>query len=598
MTQTAQALSTPPSEVDAGPTRFDFFGLPRPVQDRFIASASGAGVPQPLMFCAAQSLSSYRWRVLRWLLLVAGSLVVFALSSALGFGELDHPLAIQPVVMGLVYALSAAAAAVGLAGYMWARSRHRRFPYPLGIYYFPIGVIVAMDGALEVYPLRTMQALEPERARRVRVNFSTRQFAFTLPEGVTIDQLREQAERDVARFNEAYAAKNRRALAALDPLRDSGFSNPLSSRSQLTRPSDWRPLRFGLAIALGTTVGVLFFLARNKLAEQTLYKQAVNTDTVEAYRAYLERGGQRADVEQVLLPRAELKAARGDLDRVEAYAAAHPNSQIRPEIEQALREELLVELQKVEQASTLEALEAFKREHPAHAMIASELTRARHQLFEQALTRFVEEYQPDESVRQMFEKLLAYSETHGPLVRVSFRRQLSPRTSTIDNAIRRSGYYMGTKSVPSQYFEAEHAEPRERESVAQLTRRLQSAFSPDILRFVEGDYEQDGGELPRVQSPTLLISYTVTMSGGYTTNRPRGVYVGLGMMIQSDVLLPESGSVFEFKDSSWLPPDINEISREVLMPVDVYDRNAREGLRRFRGRLLKRLLGDAAGSPE
>lgn len=599
MTQTAPALSTPPPEVDARPTRFDFFGLPRPVQDRFIASASGSGVPQPLLYCAAQSLSSDRWRVLRWLLLVVGALSVFAFSSVLGFGELDHPLAIQPVAMGLLYALSAGATALGLAGYMWERSRHRRYPYPLGIYYFPIGVVVALDEALELYPLRTMQRWEPAGSRSVRAIFPARQFTFALPEGVTVEQLQEQAERDVARFKDAYEAKNRRALATLDPLRDSGFSNPLSSRSQLSRPADWRSLRFGVAVLLGASVGVLFFLARNKAAEQTLYKHAVAADSVEAYRAYLERGGQRADVERVLLPRAELKAARGDLDRVEAYAAAHSDSDIRAEIEQALREELLAQLEKPQQSATLESLEAFKKEHPAHTMIAPEIARARHQLFDQALARFVEQYQPDEGVRQMFEKLLAYSEEHGPQVRVSFRRELSPRTSTVDNAIRRSGYYMGTKSIPSQYFEPEHAEPRERESVAQLVERLQSAFSTEILRFTEGGYEQGGGEFPRVEVPTLLISYTVTMSGGYTTNRPRGVYVGLGMTFQSDVLLPDSGgSVFEFKDSSWLPPDINEISRETLMPEDVYDRNAREGLRRFRERLLKRLLGDTANAPQ
>jgi hypothetical protein len=121
---------------------------------------------------------------------------------------------------------------------------------------------------------------------------------------------------------------------------------------------------------------------------------------------------------------------------------------------------------------------------------------------------------------------------------------------------------------------------------------MQSTFSPSILRFVTNRGEEGAGAEPTVLRPTLLISYKTEMSGGYTTNRPRGVYVGLGMMFQFAGLVPGVKEPFRFKDSAWLPPDINEISKNLLRPDQVYEANAAEGFERFLNGLLGRLLGE------
>jgi hypothetical protein len=60
--------------------------------------------------------------------------------------------------------------------------------------------------------------------------------------------------------------------------------------------------------------------------------------------------------------------------------------------------------------------------------------------------------------------------------------------------------------------------------------------------------------------------------------------------IQSSLILPPATSSYEFKDSSWIAPDVNEISRNMMTPKDVYETNARTALERFRDRLLRRLL--------
>jgi hypothetical protein len=272
------------------------------------------------------------------------------------------------------------------------------------------------------------------------------------------------------------------------------------------------------------------------------------------------------------------------------YAEAHPDSKIRTEITLALREALLRDLVRVQQEGTLGALEQFKATTPAHKVIEPELAAARAQVFAAALAQYKAKARPDERIQQVFEALLRHSERQGPSVQVRFRREVPKSAERSDSAIRRSAYYAGKASLPSQYFSKEYAEPREKVAGQALVEALQKHFSPEILRFELGPGLEGEGELPKVDVPTLFITHTTEMSGGYTTNRPRGVYVGLGLMILADFVIPESEASYRTRYSVWLPPDINEISRESLTPQQVYERNATEGFARFNAKLLAELL--------
>jgi hypothetical protein len=59
--------------------------------------------------------------------------------------------------------------------------------------------------------------------------------------------------------------------------------------------------------------------------------------------------------------------------------------------------------------------------------------------------------------------------------------------------------------------------------------------------------------------------------------------------------VPKLEQAYTYKFSKWLPPDINEISRENMKPSQVYEKNLRLGFEQFAQRLLADLLPAKAG---
>ncbi len=562
-------------------TRFDFYSLSRPVQDRFLASATGRGVPEVVLFApAARSVGA------GWLILLVVGTVGLIMALTVGYADLESSYAIQPVWFVLVYALCAGAAGLGLMGFTWARASHLRFPYRLGSYFFPCGVFVAHDEHLQLFPIADLKSVSAQGERSVKLAFSSRSFVFSVPAGLELGALQEKIDSFKARFQKAYAMHNRRELAALDPIRDSGFSNPLSSKDPIRKPADQRVMRYTVGLVVGLVLGAIGFGVRNTFGKQALYAEARKQDTAQAYRDYLARGGERADVRELLLPRAELQATVGSLDAVEQYIEANPDSKIMPEIEAVLHKELLKALEEVKRKGTLAAIAEFKQAHPRHQSILPQLQAARTQVFEVAHERFVAATDTGEEAHLLFRKILEYSNKNGPAVEVRFRRNIPRSAERADTSIRRSAYYTGPSSLPAQYLGEKHALPREQEAAKAIIDHLQPLFPEEIIKFVPGKFEEGFGKPPAVDKPTLFVSYTTEMSGGYTTQRPRGVYVGLGLMVRAEFRTPDGKRWLSLKDSSWLPPDVNEIWRESLRPEQVYDRNARLGFKRFLDKYL------------
>lgn len=580
----SQSLHEPTSNsagAEGASRHVDFFALPRPIQDRVVASLTGQGVPEIIAFEAPS-----QWLALRFLAGAAFCVVGLCVLASLGYGDLQSALALHPSGLATVYVALGLGAGVGVGAYVRQRSAGD-YPFRLGCYLFPVGVIEVKPRQISILSLAEQTGVEGAGQGRFAVSFGRRRFRFSLPERRTLQDVKSELEEHRSRLTSALAASDRRALAGLDPVRDSGFSNPLSSRAPLVRPKQ-RYVAWGALALAGACLAMLFFLLRNELAERSLYRQAVELNTPESYRSYLERGGDRSEVAELLLPRAELMAASGNLDAVEAYAANNPDSKIRDTIDAVLRLELLEELQRALADSDLAAIEAFKERHPGYAVVAKELEAARREVFQRAFTQFDTEYSPTREVRDFVQQLVHYSEQHGPTVHVRFVSTLPPSIERADSAVRRSAYFTGSKAVPSRYFSGQIAEAREKRAATALVAALQSAFDPTILRFAVAD-----GPAPSpLQVPTLVVEYKTEMSGGYTTNRPRGVYVGLGMMFQADWQIPERDESFKFKDSSWLPPDVNEISRNMMTHEQVYEKNATEGFERFVRRFVERVLGE------
>jgi hypothetical protein len=592
MTQAADVEATAKPSPATGSSRdqFDFFELPRPIQDRLLASVSGSGAPRVILFQPASVVSGLSSIAV----FVASASVVLALAVA-GYGSLKSPFALQAVMLTPIYGAFGGLAAIALAAYAWARSAQGRYPYRFGSYLFPSGVLVIKDDQLRWHRLDALEAFQPVGTNRVRLRFPGTAFVFPLPQGLTGVQVERTLEDFRERLRVAYEQKDRRALAALDPLRDSGFSNPLSSHNSIPRPRDQRPWRYALALILGATIAVMIFFARNKLGERTIYQRALSANTIHSYQDYLARGGLRPEVSEILLPRAQLEKIKTDTALVEEFSLAYPDSKIRGEIDLALRAALLRELEKVREAGTLEALAAFAKQHPQQALIEQEVALARRAVFDSAYAEFKKNSDASDLVRRLFRQMVTASETAGPEVEVRFLRKEPVSARSADSAIRRSAYYGGAASLPSQYFTAEAAKPREDAAAAKLAAALQESFPSEVLKFMPGESASGDEELPKTTRPTLFMTYKTEMSGGYTTNRPRNVYVGIGFMIEAELIVPKVEDTYQIKYSKWLPPDINEISRDGLKPGQVYDANIRSALELFHEKLLADLLPPKPG---
>lgn len=579
--QAARALesaprSTPPRAV----TSRDFYALSRPIQDRFLASAAGTGVPAALAFEPATQA-----RALGWLLIAILAPIALVALLGLGFGNLAHGMAIQPVPLVVVHAGLAALGVAAIAGYSLAKSRARRFPYRLGTYLFPVGVVEASGSELRLHPISTLGDTTVSGGNAV-LRFESGTFRFRLPAERSGEQFEAWLADARSKYEAAIAAQNRRELAVLDPLRDSGFSNPLSSSQPHERPKERRSLRLGAAILVGALLGSLLFFARNKLGERLIYKAAVEANTVAAFKAYVARGGHRADVPGTLLPTAELAEARGSLEAVERYSEENPDSAIRPLIDVALREEMLTALEQVRKEGTLQAIEAFRSAHPKHAFVAPELASARKAVFAAAIARYQATSSAGPNVKAFFTNLIKHAEKNGPDVEVRFRMDVPKTAEVADSSIRKSANYTGPSALPSQYFSANYSNPREAVAGAKIVAALQAQFSPEILKFRLGEPIQGGGDLPVVSVPTLFATQRPEMSGGYTTQSPRGVYVGIGLMVFTDFVIPGGQAIQVKKQSWWLPPDVNQIWAEKLTHEQVYDQAARQGLERYVEKVL------------
>jgi hypothetical protein len=355
-------------------------------------------------------------------------------------------------------------------------------------------------------------------------------------------------------------------------------------------------LRFSWLVALfaGVVLGPLAFQARNFVSEERLYAAARASGSSADYRAYLERGGTRADVTEVLLPRAELADAvsKNSVAALVELKKKSPRAKIQGEVQGALKKALLAELDVAAAKGTLSALQAFEKEQPEHALVGAELARRKSELYQKAARSFASVAQPATSgLVGFFGRLLFYAQKNGPEVEIRFRRRPTESAKDAEVQLQKSAYFLGPDSLPSNFFQAEDWEPRETETGKEIQERLNREFPPDILRFVLAPAMQDDGQdPPKVTKPTLVITHRTEMSGAFMSKKPRGAFVGLGVMTRAALIIPNDDQPLNFKFSAWLPPDLKRWEEPGTTPADIYEALGREGLSRFSKKLQAFIL--------
>ncbi|HEX3593770.1 MAG TPA: hypothetical protein VHU80_01675 [Polyangiaceae bacterium] len=572
----------------------DFYRLERPIQDRFSDATRSIGLPAPILWEAPPTNSGAPW-----LLLAVSVSIALVWSGVHGFGHLDSSLAIAPVAFAAGYAVAVAAITYCLLRVFAGRSARASIPYRPGLFLFPAGVFDARHDPIRVFLHPELKGASVVDGTRLRVSSNQGEFLFRLPDAGAAEQARDTFERARDMYEQAARTEHRREQAMLDPLVDSGFSSPFSPKQRLGRRLPWwAKAAVPVALVVGVVAGPALWKLRNVGSEQRMFNGALASGTVESFRAYLARGGPRAEVSKVLLPRAELRRAMnaGTVEALEDFERTHPDTRIGSEVEGALQAAVTAALGDVTKAGTVTALRDFKARRARYAFIQPAADAAIVALYRGLAKKFVAGKDP--VVASLFERLLGYSKVHGPHVSIRFARRTPDSVAAADQLVKMSAYFMGKQSVPSQYYTGDYATKRESASGEQIAAAINAPFPADVLHAEVVPPLVGQEPLPAPTEPTLFIDYAPDMAGGYMSDKPRGVFVGVGMTFKASFLIPKDNQPLEMKSSLWRAPNPQILRSEGTGVADVYEKMASESFGKFTRDFLTLLGQKPEGAPE
>jgi hypothetical protein len=558
-----------------------FYYLQRPIQERFIESTHGKGTPTQVLFQPpgpnplALSLG-----------IASGALfAACAVFTGLGFGSLEHRLALNPRWALFVYwaLLCLAIAALLKATQLW--NRDALMPFRRGVHAFPAAVIDARTSMLEVHKMTELEEVVSNGSQLTLRFKDGGHFEFSNVDATRIEEIKAKFRDAQERLNAPPSETFGRDQALLDPLADSGFKSLFTSNEPMKPPAmAWARFWPYIALALGLSLGLALWQARNVLSAKQLYIKARALNTTHAYESYLVRGGKRKDVAELLLPRAQLRDAvtAGTVDAIERFMDAHEKSKINSEATVALYLALLRDLERARAHGTLAALRDFHKGDPRIFLVESERAQAQKELFRTALVRFQTESSGTPELQAFVPRLIEWAERHGPKVEIRFRRRLSPTALLIESQLLRNAYYGGTKSLPLQYFDAKHAEARESLIASAISKRLAAVFPRDILSF---DFDptpiEDSASSPAMSVPTLLITHTTIPVSIVTSRKPRGAFAGITFSFKAQILIPEDPAPLTFAASVWMAPDFKKYDESNWTPESLYEFMATEAFSQF-----------------
>lgn len=567
--------------------RVDFYKLERPVEERFVDATRGQGVIPLLVGKMPLPLDAIGWGAGAAVLLL-----VWAFVATRGYDELQSSLALQPSwMLGLHIGFPVLAVVCGL---MSARAlkQHARLPFVQTTYLFPIGVIDARSQELSVHTFEELVSYEIN-GNKARFQFKDGRFEFPVPPGVPVAEL----ERRVAELKQQLGSGTlaERELVLLDPLRDNGFRNPFSPAESMRPPKPKRlPVIPAALFAVAALAGFGVYQARNALGERAIYTQARVKDSVEGYKAYLARGGERSEVVDLLLPRAELRLAKAanSVDAIEAYMASHKGSKIQTEVDAALRAALLHALEDTKKKNTITAFREFEKRYKPHLAQVPELAHARFAYLSGVLERFQKELKPSTELWQLARRLIVHADKHGPKVAIRFSQRESRSLEKNENTLQASAYYGGEKTLPSKYLQGEEVRKAERAAAAELAKGFAKILPPDLVHFELGRPVDPASAEPKFEEPTLLVGYRLEISSTFVTKKPRGIFTGVGLLGDVTLSIPDEDPPHKVKHTAWHIPDVRRIESEELAVDAVYPELLAKAFGKLTTRYLAPWLGE------
>jgi hypothetical protein len=537
------------------PKKVDFYGLPRSVQERFAAATRRSAPPAPLLYARAP-------RTAAWASLAASACctAVAALVLRIGSGDLASPLALHGWKMLAVDVLLFSGAAYGVMHALGILRALDALPWRPGTYLFPGCVVEAQGPVLNVWAVGEAEAVEPiaePAGLALRMPDGTR----VVVPATNVEQ-RDRANAALGSLRDqltrAIAEEDMHVLAELDPLHDSAFSSPIGPTEKMKRKLlvaakfDW-----AIAVAVGVVVGLALGETRNVASDNAMFATVGTAASPANYRLYLEHGSRYADqVRDTLLPRAELRdaEAQGTVEAMQAFAKNHPSSKIQSEVDAAMKRALLAQLQKAIKAGSVTALAEFATKYPDHAVDA-EVKAARHALYVQAFESWKKDAKVDPPTVAFMGRLVAWVEANGPATEVRFRLKPSQTMDDADSAVKKNARYPGADALPSKYMTPEAFRPREEKAAQALAQRFAAAFPPDLLLLRPGAPLDADAPVP-ASPPTLVVDYTTDYSRGATASaKPPTVFAGIIFVFDAAFVLPP-GAPLKASLHSWRGPEL------------------------------------------
>ncbi|MBK7579842.1 MAG: hypothetical protein IPI67_06495 [Myxococcales bacterium] len=577
----------------------DFYGLPRPVQDRLLDSLGGRFEPRPLL----HQLGT-RSTALGWMGVAAAAAIVVAIVAAVGLGNAQSSLALHPLPVVAVYALLLSTVAVGLLSALQLKSRIGDLPFKPGIYLYDSALIDARQDRFRVYALDTLTRVQIGPPGKVTLSFGSNQFTLPLADPARAREAVELIEATKTRL----ATLDTKARFEIDPLEPPAVISPLAPTTPRGRKAPlWESQRWVLGLAVGCALGGVLFWLRNTASDNRMLGAAQVENTVAGYQAYLSRGKRHRElVADVLLPRALLRQAveAGTVAAIDTFIHDNPKTGIQPEVDAARTNAMAAELERAKAPGTLSALLDFADAHPDHGL-KEVFEQARHAAFLRARARFKQEMAEGAAEQVEFvNRLLEYAEKvgakktaqgyRGPTVEIRFQRLASKTLGRADSAIRKNPMFSGAPSYPAQYFQPKRMEPHELVMARALAERFAKVFEPEILTFAPGaPLDGESEDTPPVTNPSLFITHRLEWSGGaIARDKPRGVFIGLLLFFRSAFVIPGDDRALKFKYTAGENVSLELIAKHADKPsagaleAAVYSSMTDSSFEQFRSRYL------------
>jgi hypothetical protein len=556
--------------------KIDFYSLPRPVQDRFVAATRRTAPPSPLLFQPAPKTGA-------WVCLGASALLVVMTVVLLraGWGEASSPLAVHGAKMLALDVVLLAAAAWGVVHAMSILRGLDALPYRAGTYLFPACVVDARGPVLRVWRVAEADAVERVDAPAaivLRMNHGAARILVPASSG----EAAERVERALGSLRDellrAIAEDDASSLAELDPLHDRALSSPIGPSEPMKRVvPPWARFDWAIAAGIGAVLGLGFGMTRNSMSDDAMFRACAESGTADAYRAYLDHGGKHSpEIRDELLPRADLAVAvsKGTVDAVEEFAQSHVGSKIQPEIDAAVRAAMLGELEKAKRVGTVSALDDIAHRYPDNK-IGPELAAVRHTLYARASNAYKAKATPDAPTSALMDRVLAWAEKNGPACEVRFRERVSKSLDDADASAKKSNHYPGPDALPSRYLTAEALRVREQHVAQTVVQGFTDAFPTDVLSVRAGDPLGPDADAPKA-IPTLLVEYAPEWSHVNTNStRPPTLFAGFTFTFDTSFLVPDGAAPLALRTKVWARAELWRMKSDGMTREDfeqkVYD---------------------------